>query len=762
MAASPFTTPTLFSGKNGNTKICQFLSHHLCTMPLPTSTYPLPPIINYATLRRRHRRRIQRYNFNGLGDDNYSTTTSSGVAGDGETLTTPDTNTKKGILAAAIEALPLPQGEANTAIISACVVGLLTGVSVVLFNYVVHELRDFCWDGVPYRGASWLREENLEETWKRTVFIPVSGGVIVAVLNYIREGLDSTEGGGFKTIPQIRAVFQQFLKSLAACVTLGTGNSLGPEGPCVEIGSSIGKGIASLSGRSAGKKVPLVAAGSAAGIASGFNAAVAGCFFAVESVIRPSPDSDVSLTNTTSMIILSAVIASVLSEVGLGSEPAFKVPVYDFRSASELPLYLLLGILCGLVSLALTRCTTFMLNKAEEIKKAGQVPKVIFPVTGGLAVGLMALAYPEILYRGFQNVDILLESRPFVKGLSADLLAQLVGVKIIATSFCRASGLVGGYYAPSLFIGAATGMAYGKFIALAVSEISPIHLSFIEVASPQAYGLVAMAATLAGVCQVPLTSVLLLFELTQDYRIILPLLAAVGTSSWITSSRIKRTDLRDAKIVNKSSLKIKESNASNDNASLRSSGKSYPVKEFNTDNICEIESSSCFDDSDAETEEVERKIFVSQAMRTSFATVLRSTSLIEAVTLMLAEKQSCALIVDDYNYLIGVLSLEDILVISKSAQANGRKSEEILVADTCSHDGEKDEVLWTATPDMDLLSAEIIMIRHGLSQLPVISEVGEGCRGKPVGIIDMQCIELACRAVAAKEYLNKNFRISRN
>uniref|UniRef100_A0A803LE26 Chloride channel protein n=1 Tax=Chenopodium quinoa TaxID=63459 RepID=A0A803LE26_CHEQI len=798
MAASPFTTPTLFSGKNGNTKICQFLSHHLCTMPLPTSTYPLPPIINYATLRRRHRRRIQRYNFNGLGDDNYSTTTSSGVAGDGETLTTPDTNTKKGILAAAIEALPLPQGEANTAIISACVVGLLTGVSVVLFNYVVHELRDFCWDGVPYRGASWLREENLEETWKRTVFIPVSGGVIVAVLNYIREGLDSTEGGGFKTIPQIRAVFQQFLKSLAACVTLGTGNSLGPEGPCVEIGSSIGKGIASLSGRSAGKKVPLVAAGSAAGIASGwnsstidcnaltyivlhslpnsssallclmtalvirFNAAVAGCFFAVESVIRPSPDSDVSLTNTTSMIILSAVIASVLSEVGLGSEPAFKVPVYDFRSASELPLYLLLGILCGLVSLALTRCTTFMLNKAEEIKKAGQVPKVIFPVTGGLAVGLMALAYPEILYRGFQNVDILLESRPFVKGLSADLLAQLVGVKIIATSFCRASGLVGGYYAPSLFIGAATGMAYGKFIALAVSEISPIHLSFIEVASPQAYGLiglrfdfvnlgivadlaVAMAATLAGVCQVPLTSVLLLFELTQDYRIILPLLAAVGTSSWITSSRIKRTDLRDAKIVNKSSLKIKESNASNDNASLRSSGKSYPVKEFNTDNICEIESSSCFDDSDAETEEVERKIFVSQAMRTSFATVLRSTSLIEAVTLMLAEKQSCALIVDDYNYLIGVLSLEDILVISKSAQANGRKSEEILVADTCSHDGEKDEVLWTATPDMDLLSAEIIMIRHGLSQLPVISEVGEGCRGKPVGIIDMQCIELACR-----------------
>ncbi|KAL2903329.1 Chloride channel protein CLC-e [Bienertia sinuspersici] len=731
MAAATSTITTFFFG-NENTKICQSLSHRLWSMPLPTSTNSMPAL-HYST--RCRRRRTRRYNLKGTGDDKHSTTTSGG-AGDGETPATLDVNTNKGILAAAIEILPLPQGEANSAIISACFVGLLT----------------------VYRGASWLREEPLEKTWKRTIFVPVCGGVIVAVLNFIRDGLDSPEGGDFTTIPQIRGVLQQFLKSLAACVTLGTGNSLGPEGPSVEIGSSIGKGVASLSGRIAGRKVSLVAAGSAAGIASGFNAAVAGCFFAVESVISPSPDSDVSLTNTTSMVILSAVIASVLSEVGLGAEPAFKVPDYDFRSASELPLYLLLGILCGLVSLALARCTTFMLHKAEEIKKAGQVPKVVFPMTGGLAVGLMALAYPEILYWGFQNVDILLESRPLVKGLSADLLAQLVGVKVIATSFCRASGLVGGYYAPSLFIGAATGMAYGKFIALAVSEISLIQLSFIEVASPQAYGLVGMAATLAGVCQVPLTSVLLLFELAQDYRIVLPLLAAVGTSSWITSSRLKRTDMRDAKNWRENSLKIQQSNSSNNNASLLSSGYLYPAKASNTDNVCEIESSSCFDDFDVEAEEVERRIYVSQAMRTGFATVLRSTSLFEAVTLMFAEKQSCALIVDEDNHLIGLLSLEDILVFSKSAQAKRRKAEEILVADTCSLDGNKHEMLWTATPDMDLLSAEIIMNKNGLSQLPVVSEVGQGRRGKPVGIIDMQCIKLACRAFATKEYLNKNFR----
>ncbi|GMP37189.1 hypothetical protein CsSME_00008991 [Camellia sinensis var. sinensis] len=224
----------------------------------------------------------------------------------------------------------------------------------------------------------------------------------------------------------------------------------------------------------------------------GFNAAVAGCFFAVESVLWPSPaESSSSLTNATSMVILSAVIASVVSEIGLGSEPAFTVPEYDFRSPSELPLYLLLGVLCGLVSLILSRCTSFMLVTIDNVHKVSGIPKGIFPILGGLAVGLIALAYPEILYWGFENVDILLESRPSVKGLSADLLFQLVAVKIVATSVCRASGLVGGYYAPSLFIGAATGMAYGKFVSSTISLSDPIfHLSFLEVASPQAYGLV--------------------------------------------------------------------------------------------------------------------------------------------------------------------------------------------------------------------------------------------------------------------------------
>lgn len=124
-----------------------------------------------------------------------------------------------------------------------------------------------------------------------------------------------------------------------------------------------------------------------------------------------------------------------------------------------------------------------MMVATDKIQNTFSIPKSVFPVVGGFTVGLIALRYPEVLYWGFDNVDTLLESRPFVKGLPVDLLLQLIGIKIVATSFCRACGLVGGYYAPSLFIGAATGMAYGKLFSI-------FHLSGIEVASPQAYGLV--------------------------------------------------------------------------------------------------------------------------------------------------------------------------------------------------------------------------------------------------------------------------------
>ncbi|KAL5673962.1 hypothetical protein ACJX0J_018268, partial [Zea mays] len=578
----------------------------------------------------------------------------------------------------------------------------------------VHEIRDVFWDGIPLRGASWLREEPIGEVWQRVIFVPVSGGVIVGGLNALRSQIETNSDA---PVSKIKSAFRPFLKAVAASFTLGTGNSLGPEGPSVEIGSAIAKGFGDVFEWDGGKRLSLVAAGSAAGLSSGFNAAVAGCFFAVESVLWPSADSS-SLANSTPMVILSSVIASVVSEIGLGSDPAFTVPEYDFRSPTELPLYLLLGVFCGLVSIALSRCTSLAMKAVESLQRTTGLPKAASPALGGLIVGLLALLYPEVLYWGFENVDILLESRPFTSGLSTTILVQLIGVKILATSLCRASGLVGGYYAPSLFIGAATGMAYGKFMKFTFTGPEPLlHVPFLDVASPQAYGLVGMAATLAGVCKVPLTSVLLLFELTQDYRIVLPLLGAVGLSSWIASPQrfSKRIRSKLDSWEDKSSIPQQ----ANDMLTENKEATSMDAADLSLE-LYKIESSLCV--YDANDSNMFKNLTVGEAMKTNYFSVSMTTPLIEALDLMLAEKQPFVMITENNTSARGLLALKNIQDFCKAAKTTRSQAEvkELLI----SH----------------------IMDSHDVDHLPVVSEDANlQDRGLLIGFVDRECIAIARR-----------------
>lgn len=158
------------------------------------------------------------------------------------------------------------------AIASACLVGVLTGISVVLFNNCVHLLRDFSWDGIPDRGASWLREAPIGSLWLRVILVPTFGGLIVSILNQLREAAGDSDADSVtddSSLDRLKAVLRPFLKTVAACVTLGTGNSLGPEGPSVEIGASIAKGVNSVFNKSPQTGLSLLAAGSASGISSG-------------------------------------------------------------------------------------------------------------------------------------------------------------------------------------------------------------------------------------------------------------------------------------------------------------------------------------------------------------------------------------------------------------------------------------------------------------------------------------------------------------
>ena len=389
-----------------------------------------------------------------------------------------------------------------------------------------------------------------------------------------------------------RVAARPALKAAAAVVTLGAGASLGPEGPSVEIGASIagslhetttsssgGSGGGAFAGanesrrarrrraRLASRRLGLVAAGSAAGISAGFGAPIAGLFFAFESVLQPASArragnaaGDVDDLGgstgfgalTTESVILASVLAAVVSGALLGEQPAFIVPAFELKNLAELPLYLPLGLLCGATAVAFRSSSAVIGRGFAALERGGasgaggkergetangsarfpiRVPREWHAPLGGAAFGVVATLFPEVTYQGFDNVNSMLgaEGSPFRTPYSPSLLTGLVLVKLAATALCRQSGLVGGVYAPSLFMGAALGSAYG-------AALVPLALAGAPVAPPQAYALVGMAGVLAGICRVPLTAILLLFELTHDYRIIVPLMGTVGVASWVAGA----------------------------------------------------------------------------------------------------------------------------------------------------------------------------------------------------------------------------------
>jgi H+/Cl- antiporter ClcA len=291
----------------------------------------------------------------------------------------------------------------------------------------------------------------------------------------------------------------------------------------------------------------LVAAGAGAGVAAGFGAPMSGVLFAVETVLFPTskqgaafhPDKhDDESGVLIASVLVACVCAAIVSQAGLGLEPAFQIPPTAPLSIPELPLCVIEGLLCGSAAAGLGLAASNSEASFVRLRKAG-VPSTLMPVIGGLACGSLAVLFPEITYQGFDNFNALFQfdGRQAVEHTGAGL-AALVLVKIAGTAVCRGSGLVGGVYAPSLFIGAALGAAFwhladASMVALA-SAAPSLHMApyVVELASPNTYALVGAAAMLAAYCQVPLTSVLLLFELTQDYTLVLPTLMAVGFAQW--------------------------------------------------------------------------------------------------------------------------------------------------------------------------------------------------------------------------------------
>ena len=419
---------------------------------------------------------------------------------------------------------------------------------------VVSALRDVA-------GGSFLGEEAVGTATSR------AATAAAAVSTREEENKNATKTSSVV----VEDVKKTVLKTVAAVVTLGTGASLGPEGPSVEIGAAVSSGVGRVASyfelkafgvdekksinnnnnnnnnsngnsniSSSVGNVGLLAAGAAAGLSAGFGAPIAGLFFGFESVLARNStytfgQQQFNNASTTEMVIVAAVLAGTMTNLLLGESPSFNVPPFELLTLAELPLYLPLGLLCGATAIIFrgvsNRTTDLAGFLSDSHAKSGfGIPRYAQAPLGGFALGIFSIFYPEVSYNGFDNVNALLTT-DVLQIYKPELLVQLIAAKLLATSLCRSSGLVGGVYAPSLFMGAALGASYGGFLAHMDSMSN-----LIEVAPPQAYALVGMAGVLASVCRVPLTAILLLFELTGNAKIILPLMGTVGVASWAVKS----------------------------------------------------------------------------------------------------------------------------------------------------------------------------------------------------------------------------------
>ncbi|RZC16126.1 chloride channel protein CLC-f-like isoform X1 [Glycine soja] len=665
-----------------------------------------------------------------------------------------------------------------------CLIGLTTGLFVALFNKGVHIIHEWVWAGTPVEGAAWLRIQRLADTWHRILLIPVTGGVIVGMMCGLLEILDqikqstSSQTQGFDFLAGIFPT----IKAIQAAVTLGTGCSLGPEGPSVDIGKSCANGFSLTMEHNRERKIALVAAGAAAGISSGFNAPVAGCFFAIETVLRPLRAEN-SPPFTTAMIILASVISSTVSNVLQGIQSAFTIPEYDLKSAAELPLYLILGMLCGVISVALTRLVAWFTKLFKTIQDKFGIPTVVCPALGGFGAGIIALKYPGILYWGFTNVEEILRTGKSASAPGIWLLAQLVFAKVIATALCKGSGLVGGLYAPSLMIGAAAGAVFGGFSAEVINSAIPGNTA---VAQPPAYALVGMAATLASACSVPLTSVLLLFELTKDYRILLPLMGAVGLAIWVPSvtNQVKGSQTPDSSKSARGYSPI--SHAGDDNEDN--------WRQANDGN--DLELSIVGDGTDLEpidTELLLDNLQVSRAMSKQYLKVLSSLTLKDAMKCMHDSQQKCVLVVDKEDFLEGILTCGDVKRCLSQKSNDTLKSDSgildnvgfgltqlqklALKANTClvssvctrgmTYRGQERGIL-TCYPNTSLAMAKELMEAKGIKQLPVVKRGGDHSREmkrRIVGLLHYDALwqflrkEINLQQIAHQNRTDKNLAV---
>jgi chloride channel protein, CIC family len=488
-------------------------------------------------------------------------------------------------------------------VLVALVIGLLGGLCAIGFRLFIQAINELAW----HEGSYTLDYiSSLPFWWKLAV--PAIGSVLVSVIVYrfareakghgVPEVMEAVALQAGRIRPRVVAA-----KLVASGICIGTGGSVGREGPIVQIGAALGSTLGQWLRIDERRLRTLVGCGAAAGIAATFNAPVAGALFAVEIIL-----GDFGVAQF-SPIVISSVSATVVSHRFLGNFPAFQVPAYRLVHASELFAYAGLGIAAGLVALAFIK-VLYGLEDAFDRVRAHPSLKAL---AGGLMIGLMGLFAPHIFGVGYEAINEALTGH-----LIWPFMVALVALKILAVGVTIGSGGSGGIFAPSLFIGAMLGGAVGTI----VGNVWPVATGGVG-----AYALVGMGAVVAAATHAPITAILIIFELTSDYAIILPLMISCIIAT-LLATRMEKASIYTLKLLRRG-LDIQSGRAIN----------------------------------------VLRHVAVRELMRTDMVTVSPDAGMVQMLSTFIDHPGSTVFVTDAEHRLLGLVTADQIRPVMRNPSA---------------------------------------------------------------------------------------------
>ena len=501
----------------------------------------------------------------------------------------------------------------------AVVVGLGAGFAAVGFRWLI-QAATWVFSGTADYSATIGHPANPWVPWLGGAFViiaPAVGGLIYGPLvqkfapeargHGVPEVMVAVAKNGGRIRPQVAVV-----KALASAITIGSGGSVGREGPIIQIGSALGSTLGRLLKMPDDRLKTLVACGAAGAIAATFNAPIAGVFFALEIILRDFT------ARSFGVVVLASISASVVGRTLLGSNPFLTLPSFAVHAPVEYALFALLGIVAGLVGVGFTRVLYAIEDLCDFLWRG---PEWLRPVAGGLLLGCLLFVLPQMYGVGYPVLDNGVAGK-YALGF---LLVLLVG-KIIATSLTLGIGGSGGVFAPSLFVGAMLGAAFGQVLGLIDPALA---------GQAGAFAIVGMGATMAGTTRAPITAGIMLFELTGDYSIILPLLLAIVLATG--TSRLLGKDTIYTLKLHRRGIDLDAPAAASSHAS--------PVT-------------------------VRPRSIVADAMRTDAPYLRGGEPLRDGLLALLSSGQPALAVVNDNGHYLGVLTTEPLSPLASDASAH--------------------------------------------------------------------------------------------